>query len=130
MDISELGICQKLAAGEAYEYLHPGTGEGLGLTVRIQGYDCDAVEAAAREVSRRVMDKKGKTDLADLNRLRKVAMAQAAVTELVDGFTGSVTTLEQFRAFMADHEDGKFFVEQTEQFGGNRASFFGNAGTP
>lgn len=125
MDLGGLDL--RSVPGAEMELLHPGTGEATGVFLTVSSYDSEAVEAAARAVAQHGM-KGRKTDAPDFMRRRRVAMAQAAVTD-VRGGTGSTKTAEAVRDLMAQ-PGFVWIVEQVEAFAGDRASFFKSAETP
>lgn len=127
MDLASLNIRDAASGGAEVELMHPGTGEALGVFLRVRGYDSAEVEDAARNLSRVVMKGK-KPDVAEFSRKRRVTMAQAALMD-VRGGSGDTATVDAVRALMAD-PGFVWIIEQVEAFAGDRASFFKSAETP
>ena len=128
MDIGGLDLRATASVGAEMVLRHPGTGDDLGVRLKVQGYDSEAVEAAAREVSREAMKAKTREDPDVLIRRRRVAQARASLMG-VEGATGETTTVDQYRELMGQ-PGFIWIIEQIEAFAGDRASFFKSAGTP
>lgn len=119
------GLDLRQIPGAEFELRHPGTGEGMGYHITVQGYDSEAVDDAGQDVRRKALKAKDKTEAEDVLRGLRVARAQAAVLTIRDD-KDPESTAEGFRNLLV--KPGFIWaVEQIEAFAGDRASFFKNA---
>uniref|UniRef100_A0A2A3K104 Uncharacterized protein n=1 Tax=Alloyangia mangrovi TaxID=1779329 RepID=A0A2A3K104_9RHOB len=127
MDLTNLDLRAVVSEGAEFELKHPGTGEGLGGFLTVQGYDSEAVADAERELRRRAMRSKDKESATALLERMRVARAQAALIGMRGG-SGETETVEKVRALI-EKPGWVWVVEQIEAFAGDRGSFFASAGT-
>lgn len=128
MDLSNLDVIAAAKLGAPVELRHPGTGEALGVTLRVLGYESEEVESATRDFHREAMKAKQKVLPADLIAGRRRVQAKAALVA-VEGGSGDTETVEDFRALI-DKPGFVWVIEQIESVAGDRASFFTSAETP
>lgn len=128
MDIADLNVVAAAERGAAVELRHPGTGDALGITLRVRGFESDEVESAVRDFHREAMKSKKKPEALDLVAGRRRVQAKAALIG-VDGGTGGMETVEGVRKYI-DAPGFVWVIEQIEAVAGDRASFFTSAATP
>ena len=128
MDISALNLTAASGVGTVVDLKHPGTSEELGIKIEVIGYESDTCDQAAREAMRELRDKK--VDASEVMKARRIALARASVQSIEGMEIGDDTvTVERLRQMLGERA-WVWILEQIEDVAGDRASFFGNAGTP
>jgi len=123
MDIGSLDLHEAETKGAEFELRHPGNGSKTGVFLTVQGYDCDAVTKAGRDVRRRAAKAKDRDDAAEILATQRAEFAKAALLS-IRGATGDNTTVDHYRALIDKGAAFIWIVEQIEAFAGDRASFF------
>lgn len=126
MDLGTSDYVAGISKPSKLELLHPGTGEkmsktgGNDLYVDVLGIDSDVVSEAKRQAQRDLMKSKpGEETIGTF----EVKVALAASVGFYGG-TGSVSTLDEFKLFLQNHPDGKFYARQIVKKSESVGDFF------
>lgn len=125
MDIGDLDLREASDRGSVVSLRHPGTGEPLGISLRVLGYESAKVDQAVREYQRKVVKSKDKPSTTEFLEGRRRIQASASVIG-VEGGSGRMGSIDGVREYI-DNPGFVWLVEQIEAVAGDRASFFTSA---
>lgn len=129
MDLMNSNYVSSLSTPVELELRHIGTGKkfsehgGNDLFVMVLGSDSEPVEkariSAQRKMMKSVREKSESTSASEF----EISVACAAIVGFRGG-SGSVQTLDEFKNFLRNHPDGKFYARQILRFSESSENFF------